>query len=139
MVTKAATKQSKKKQGPRLTTLRWFVGNLFNLGRRFGSQILWIWLLAYLGKTASGVFVAYAGLTTNANVAVRIAANLNFVFAASFTTSIVTSGLYIREFRRHRQTRKRLAERVRYLELTIDPDRSSSRLTSEGMTQKEDL
>lgn len=140
VTTKSADKQSKKKKrGSRPTTSRWFLGSLFNLGRRFGSQILWVGLLVYLVKIAGNVMIAYAGRNSNANLAIRIAANLNVAFAFSVTTSIVTSGLYIGEFKRHRQTRKRLTARVAGLELQIDPNRTSSRLTSEGMTQREDL
>lgn len=138
-VTKTADKQSKKKQASRPTTARWFFGSLFNLLRRFGSTFIWVGFLSYAIHVAGVVLIAYAGRNSNANMAIRIAANLNVAFALSFTTAGLVTGLYFREYKRHRKTRERLTARITQLELHIDPNRTSSRLTSQGLTQREDL
>jgi hypothetical protein len=57
----------------------------------------------------------------------------------SLTVTGLSIGLYLYERKLHRATRERLAKRVTSLELTIDENRTSSRLTSEGLTQREDL
>jgi hypothetical protein len=139
VVTKTVDKRSKKKQTSGPTTARWFLGSLFNLLRRFGSQVIWVTLLAYAVHSAAIVFIAYAGQTTNANLAIRIATHLNVAFAFSFSATGISAALYIREYKRHRVTRERLTARTKELELQIDPNRTSSLLTSQGLTKKEDL
>ena len=119
--------------------VRWFLGNIFNLLRRFGSTIAWVGLIGYCAHLAALVMIAYAGKTSNANLAFRIAANLNVAFGLSITCTGVSIALYLKERAMHRSTRERLARRITELELRVDPSRTSSKLTSEGLTRKEDL
>jgi hypothetical protein len=65
-------------------------------------------------------------------------ANVSFVWSVSITVSGLSIGLYLRERRLHQGTRERLAGRVTELELAIDSGRESSKLTSKGLTRKED-
>ncbi len=118
---------------------RWLLVNLFNLIRRFGSTIAVVGLLAYCAHEAATVLVAFAGRTSNANLALRLAANLNVAIGLSVCVSGGSIALYINERRLHRRTIERLSARNAALELKIDPNRSSSRLTVQGLTQKEDL
>jgi hypothetical protein len=136
---KIASKKSKRKQLSSPTTSRWFWGNVFNLFRRFGSTIIWATVVAFIFHLAANVLIAYVGHELKADLAVRIAANLNVAFGLSVSTTLITSYLYTREFKRHRETRERLSARAAALERQIDANRTSSRLTSQGMTQTEDL
>ena len=136
-MTTLRTKRPKKKST--LSDFRWLLGNLFSLLRRFGREIIWVGLLAYCAHLMGFVLVAYAGKTSNANLALRMAANLNVAVGISITATGISIGLYFRERKLHRATRERLSARITSLELKIDPTRTSSRLTSEGLTRKEDL
>lgn len=101
--------------------------------------MMWVGLLAYCVHLAAWVFVQFAGKSSDANLALRIAANLNVAFTLSFTATGVSMVLYWRERKLHRATRERLTARISMLELKVDPGRTTSRLTSEGLTRKEDL
>jgi hypothetical protein len=127
----------KKKSAP--SDFRWFVGSIFNIGKRFGAQAIWACVLMYVAHEMATVLTAYAGRTSNADLAVRLFGNLNVAVTISISISGLSIGLYLRERKLHRATRERLATRVKSLELMVDPQRTSSRLTSEGLTQKEDL
>jgi len=72
------------------------------------------------------------------NFSLSLLANLNVVFGLSITLSGLSITLYLRERVKHRETRERLTGRIRELELKIDPARTSSHLTTEGLTRKED-
>lgn len=65
-------------------------------------------------------------------------ANVSFVWSISLTVSGLSIGLYLRERKLHQGTRERLAGRITELELVIDSRRESSKLTSRGLTRKED-
>jgi len=66
-------------------------------------------------------------------------ANVTVVFTISITLSGLSIGLYLRERGNHRRTRERLAARIKELEIKIDPNRTSSKLTSEGLTRRDDI
>jgi hypothetical protein len=131
------TPKKGKKGAP--SDFRWLVGSIFNLIKRFGHQLTWAAFLGYVAHETAEVFIAYAGRTSNANLAVRIAANLNVAVTISLAATGLSIALYLRERKLHRKTRERLTERITVLELRLDPARTSSRLTSEGLTRREDL
>ena len=125
-------------QKPEPPFLRWFLGHLFSLVRRHGN-IIAFWIgIGYIARQASLAFIAYAGRTSTANLSLAMAANVSFVWTASIAMTGLSSSLYLRERSLHRRTRERLAARITELELKIDPDRTSSLLTSQGLTQKGD-
>ena len=120
------------------STFRWFFGHVFNILRRHGS-IIGFWIgMGYIARQTSLAFIAYAGKESNASLVLSLMSNVNFVFTGSIALSGISISLYLRERTQHRSTRKRLAERITDLELKIDPARTSSRLTEEGLTRKED-
>lgn len=135
--TTVGKKKSRKRAGP--NDFRWFVGSIFNLIKRFGNTAVWVLLLAYCAHEAALVLVAYGGRTTNANLALRIAANLNWEITISVTTTVFSLVLLLRERKLHKKTRERLAARITHLEELRNPSRTSSGLTPEGLTQKGDL
>lgn len=94
--------------------------------------------MGYIAHEISLAFIAYAGKTSNANLVFNLMSNVNFVFTGSIALSGLSVSLYLRERSQHRSTRKRLTERITALELQVDPARTSSRLTEEGLTRKED-
>jgi hypothetical protein len=120
------------------SAFRWFFGHVFSIIRKqSGALILWI-TIAYCVRQISLAVIAYAGRSSNASLGVNILANLSFVWTASFTVSGISITLYFRERNLHRRTRERLTQRITDLELKIDPTRTSSKLTPDGLTRKED-
>jgi hypothetical protein len=118
--------------------VRWFFGHIFSVLRRHGSTVgFWIGM-GYIARQASLAFIAYAGKQSNASLALSLMSNVNFVFTGSIAISGLSVSLYLRERAQHRNTRKRLAARITELEVKIDPTRTSSRLTEEGLTRTED-
>ena len=99
--------------------------------------MLWI-VVGWTVHIAGNILLAYAGQKTITDLSVRILASVNVVFALSLTLSGLSITLYFRERHLHRRTRKRLTERITELELKIDPSRTSSLLTPEGLTRRED-
>jgi hypothetical protein len=132
--------ESKPKQAskPEPPFYRWFIGSIFNLLRRHGNVIA-AWVGAgFIARQVSLAFIAYAGRDSTANLSFSILASVSFVWTASVTMTGLSATFYIRERRLHRRTRERLAARITELELKIDPARTSSLLTSEGLTRKGD-
>jgi hypothetical protein len=117
---------------------RWFLSNLFNLAKRHGNWVVTCALYAWLAQKISLTLIAFSGKTSLANFSLRFLASVNIVWGISITMSGLSIGLYIRERNLHRRTRERLTARITSLELKIDPKRTSSLLTSEGLTRKED-
>lgn len=79
-----------------------------------------------------------AGQTTNADIGVRLLADvkLSEVFAYIFGSGAVAYGWRQRSLRK--STIERLQGRIRSLESILDPDRSSSGLTTRGDTPPKD-
>lgn len=94
--------------------------------------------MAYIARQVSLAFIAFAGKESNANLVLNLMSNVNFVFTGSVAMSGLSVSLYLRERVQHRNTRRRLAARITELELKIDPTRTSSQLTEEGLTRRED-
>src|SRR5216684_785398 len=103
---------------------RWFCGHMFSVLRRHGG-IVGFWIgMAYIARQASLAFIAYAGKESHANLVLNMMSNVNFVFTGSVAISGLSISLYLRERSQHRETRKRLANRITELELKIDPART---------------
>jgi len=117
---------------------RWFLGNVFRLLRRHGGGILCSIAAVLMVRDTSEAFAAYAGRQSNANLLFNFMGNVNVLFTGSIAVSGFSIVLYWKERRQHRETRKRLAARITELELKLDPKRTSSKLTEEGLTRRED-
>jgi hypothetical protein len=134
------TKHTPKKSEPRHEpgAVRWFFGHVFSLLRRHGAALV-VWsVIGWSIHEIAGVFIAYAGRTSIADLSLKVLANISVVWTLSLTLSGVSVTLYVRERRLHRKTRERLTTRITELELKIDPHRSSSLLTPQGQTRKGD-
>lgn len=132
----ASTKRKKERNQPPFW--RWLLREVLGLIRQFGNSIIWAGVTAFLIFEVAHTFQAFAGKTSIADLALKIATQLNLTVEASLALSGVTSGLWINECRRHRNTRKRLTERTEALELRLDRNRESSLLTREGTTREGD-
>lgn len=132
---------SKEKDGPKPppSTFRWFAGSVFGMIRRHGNFVIGCGLGAYVAHEFSVGLIAFAGRQSSANINMGFFANLNVVFTLSFTVSGASIALYFRERGKHRETRERLSGRLKELELRLDPSRTSSHLTSKGLTRKDDV
>lgn len=117
---------------------RWFLGHLFSLVRRHGNLGITWFGVGWCAYQARAVLIAYAGKQSIGKLSVSVLANLHVVFVLSITVGGTSVVLYLRERRLHRRTRDRLTDRVSELELKLDPSRTSSLLTPEGLTRKED-
>ena len=133
---RAATEAVQGKKEP--VFWRWFFGNVFNIVRKFGSLVTICATVAYCAYQFAKSIDVLAGRTTLADVRLGFFANITVVYTLSITLSGISIALYLRERRLHRKTRERLAARITELELLMDPHRTSSKLTSEGLTRKED-
>lgn len=117
---------------------KWLSWHLFSLLRRHGNAVI-VWVgLGYIAHQLSLAFIQYAGRSSVASLSLAIMANISFVWTASEAISGLSVSLYLRERTLHRKTRERLAARVTELETMIDPGRTSSLLTSKGLTRKGD-
>jgi len=117
---------------------RWFLWSVFSLLRRHGNAVVMWLVIGWCFHDGSQAFIAYAGKTSLASFSVELLASVQSVFTLSITTSGMSVALYLRERRNHRKTRDRLTDRITELEVKLDPHRTSSLLTPEGLTRKED-
>jgi hypothetical protein len=126
------------KPEPKLS--KWFFGHLFSLIRRHGNFAMGCILFGYCFQRAATALQAFAGHRSFADLKLGFGlyASVTFVFTVSITLSGLSIGLYLRERGNHRRTRERLTARVKELEIKIDPNRTSSNLTSEGLTRRDD-
>jgi hypothetical protein len=120
------------------TGFRWFFGNIFSLVRKLGGLLAICGTVIWCAHEFARVAVAYAGAASVADITVRVLASIQAVWTLSISVSGVSVALYLRERSLHRKTRERLTRRITELEIKIDPSRTSSMLTSEGLTRKED-
>lgn len=128
----------KKKRTNQPPFWRWLLGEVLGLVRQFGNSIIWAGVTLFLIFEVAQTFQSFAGRTSVADLALKIATQLNLTVEASLTLTVVTSGLWANECRRHRNTRKRLTDRTGVLELRLDQGRDSSLLTREGTTREGD-
>ena len=92
----------------------------------------------YCVKQGALVLSAFAGRSTAANIVVQLFGQLSVVWSLSVTISGLSISLYLVERRLHQKTRDRLTDRITELETRLDARRTSSLLTPEGLTRKED-
>jgi hypothetical protein len=109
----------------------WLVGKHGRNAIFTGGACYCVWVIADALK-------AFAGRQSNANLHFALFADIRFAYTVSVAVGITGAGLYLRERHLHRKTRERLATRITELEKVVDPSRTSSLLTSLGMTRKED-
>jgi hypothetical protein len=104
------------------------------LGRAAIYGICIIWVASYMRDA----FVSFAGQHTDANLSFSLITKLQADrwLAYLFGVSGVGYGLFERNLRR--RNIKRMTNRSEKLEKLIDPQRSSSSLSPEGSTRKED-
>lgn len=117
---------------------RWFLGHVFSLLRRHGNALFFWTALCYIVRRISLAFIAFAGKQSLADISFALAANISMVWTFSIAASGLSITLYLRERKLHRKTRERLTARITQLELVIDPQRTSSHLTSKGLTRRGD-
>jgi len=123
--------------GHRLTW-RWFLGEVFGVVRQFGNAAIWAFVTCFLIYEVAHAFQSFAGRVSIADLVFTIAAHVNLTIAASLALSGLTTALWVNEYRRHRNTRRRLTQRTTDLEKRIDSQRESSLLTPEGLTREGD-
>lgn len=138
----SAKKKREPAPKPPVGVARYTAGNLFSIARKNASAAIWASAICFVAWQAAGVLKAYAGRQSNADININVfgglLANFRFVVSISLAWAGGATYLYFRERQLHRKVRERLGARVRELELVVDPDRTSSRLTSEGLTREED-
>lgn len=93
-----------------------------------------IWVASY----AKDAFIAFAGKHTDANLAFNVLANLHADRWFAYLFGVGGAGYGLVERRLKRRTIERLTARTEELELRLDPARTSSQLTPEGTTRRED-
>jgi heme/copper-type cytochrome/quinol oxidase subunit 2 len=106
--------------------------------RRFGNVVILCVTVAYCSRQVAIAVQAFAGKTSLADLKLGFFANITMVYTLSLAVSGISVVLYLNERRLHRKSRERLTERITKLELTLDPSRTSSHLTSRGLTRRED-
>ncbi len=113
-------------------------GMFLGMGRRHGNLFITWCGIGYCVHQISLAFRAYAGQTSYASLGLELFANISFVWSLSIAVSGLSIALYLKERRLHRRTIRMLTDRKRELELKLDPTRTSSQLTQEGLTGKGD-
>ena len=91
--------------------------------------------IAYMAYLAAK---AFAGHTTLAQLGVTVAGNIEVNQTFSWILVVGFGGYGLNERRLRRKTVARLGSDNRELQLFIDPNRSSSHLTTKGTTRRED-
>jgi hypothetical protein len=123
---------------PSPSGFRWFFGHIFSLARKQGGLLVICGTVIWCAREFAKVAIAYAGATSFADITVKVLASIQTVWTLSISVSGISIALYWRERSLDRKTRERLTRRITELEIKIDPSRTSSKLTSEGLTRKED-
>ena len=102
------------------------------------TLIRWVGL-GWLGWCAYLSVSVLAGKTTLADVGVKVLADVRFSEAAAWVFGASGVGYGLRQRKLRGDTTARQQGRIRKLEATVDPGRSSSDLTPRGQTRDEDL
>lgn len=108
---------------------------ILGLVRQFGNTIVWAAVCIYLIYQAGATLRAFAGRTSVADLLLSIAGHVSITVTISMTLTLTMTGMYLLEYRRHRITRERLTKRILQLELQIDPNRTSSGISTQGTTR----
>lgn len=114
---------------------RWLVQQFFSLVRQFGNTIIWATVCIYLIYQLGATLRSFAGTTSVANLLLSIAGHVSITVTVSMAFTLTMTGMYLLEYRRHRSTRERLTKRITQLELQIDPNRTSSGISTQGTTR----
>jgi len=136
--------KDKNKEGAKPTSLKIFNYRRYMLQRSFwlagkhGRNLIFTAGVCYCVWIIADALKAFAGKTSSAHMAFSVLADVRFVYTVSMAVGAAGAGMYLRERNLHRKTRERLAGRITDLEKTIDPSRTSSQLTSLGLTRQED-
>jgi len=119
---------------------RWFWSRIFSLLNKHGRYLILTGGGCYCAWVIADALKVYAGRQSAANLQLGVAlfADIRVAYTVSVTVGITGAALYLRERKLHRETRERLAKRITELELQFDPKRTSSKLTSRGLTREED-
>ncbi len=116
----------------------WFWGHIFDLLRSHGRALLVCATIVWCVYELSQAIRVFAGQVTIASVTLRLLASIALRWTVTIAVSGISIALYLRERSQHQQTIRRLTKRNAELELRLDPNRTSSQLTPEGRTRKED-
>lgn len=123
---------------PRPPFKYWFWANIFELARLYGKHIIVGGVICYCVYQISFAARSFAGQNSTAHFVLLLFANVLVHWTLTVSVSGISLALYLRERNQHHKTRERLARRVKELELLLDPKRSSSHLTTKGLTRKGD-
>lgn len=116
----------------------WFFGHVFGAIRRHGNAICFWGGFGYCIHEIGVTVRAFVGAVSLAQLGLSVFANLSFVWSVNIAVSGLSIAMYIRERSLHRKTIERSSTRITALELKLDPRRTSSHLTTKGLTRKED-
>lgn len=119
---------------------RWFWGKIFAVAGSNARIIVVTAGVCICVWRIAAAFEVYAGKQSSADMTFGfgLLADIKMVYTISIAVGTTGVALYLRERRLHRKTRERLAARITDLELRIDPNRRSSKLTPEGLTREDD-
>jgi hypothetical protein len=110
------------------------IDGFFALGR----TALIVGAVILLGRYARDVLVAFAGKETAANLALSLIVNLQADRWIAYLFGLAGVGYGAVERRLRRRNIKRLTEHTAEVETRLHPARTSSGLTPEGKTRRED-
>lgn len=133
-MTPLVDKASKGKVAPDPPLGRWILGNFFVLIRQYGKSLIVGTCVCYLGHEVRTAIVAFAGHTSVARLFAEVAGHFNVSVDISLALTGLTTVLWGNEYRRHLKTREQLTARITTLEKAFDKNRTSSLLTSKGLT-----
>lgn len=105
---------------------------------KLGGMLIVAGAVVWIFSDLRDVLVAFAGHETNANVMIKILAQIQADRWAAYILGGGGIGYGMLERRLHRRTIKRLTTRPTELEHRIHAKRTSSGLTPEGRTRRED-
>lgn len=87
---------------------------------------------------ANGMVMALAGKSTVADIGISFLGHVEISAMFSYAVGISGAAYGLGQRKLRRDTVERLQNRIKQLELQLDPGRTSSKLTSRGETRKED-
>ena len=131
-------RQPKRKAENETPLGRYFLGRCFGLARKYGGSLIRWGFFTFCVHDVSKAISAFAGRTSIESFGLGLLANVQIVWTLSIAVSGISIALYLHERKAHRRTRERLTARIIELETKIDPNRTSSLLTTEGLTRRED-
>jgi len=92
----------------------------------------------FLGAYARDVLVAFAGHDTNAEVGLKLIASIKLDRWLAYIVAVMGGSYGLRQRHLRRKAIERTTERPIELERLMDPGRTSSKLTTQGTTRRED-